>query len=496
MKSFVSRRTCLRSIVASSVGLATTMLLAACGGPAATATTATVTQTVTKARVSTATVARTSVSTATVTSVKATTVTATAPAKAKTPVEFWLWYPVTLFEGWAKAFNAKSSDIQVTVTNPAGKYYTKITAAEAGGTGPDAFLSDSDGFKNRAFAGLEGSIADLVSQDKMVGANLKQMLPAAVQWYRYNGKQYGLPWDYSAGVVVYNVNQLRSVGLTLPAELSVDPTKWTWTTLQQYAARLTVIKGGTVDRIGALISWSGYENSWYSLALANGGSYFNASFDQCTIASPEAVAALDFVAELAKRNVIATPTSWKTIASQYKRPMEPFTAGKVAIQYTGDWNFKHIEQAKSGVTWDATILPYDPKTGKTGNWSNLRGLVMSPSAKHREAAFQFLAYFTTAEVQDTITATLAEVPMRLDSAAKTYLLPKVGGPPPGRTTLKPALEATVTLGSPYVTEDDTWNLLSKATESVYEGKSTAKDALTALQAQINGKIKAGMATNG
>ena len=83
--------------------------------------------------------------------------------------------------------------------------------------------------------------------------------------------------------------------------------------------------------------------------------------------------------------------------------------------------------------------------------------------------------------------------MRLDSADKTYLLPKVAGPPPGRTTLKPALEATVTLGSPYVTEDDAWNLMSKAAQSVYEGTSTAKDALTALQSQINAKIQAAKA---
>src|SRR6185437_2434741 len=93
----------------------------------------------------------------------------------------------------------------------------KLTVVMAGGTGPDAYLSDSDGFKNRAFAGLEGPIDDLVAQDKTVGANLKQMLPSAVQWYQYNGKSYGLPWDYGVSVVVYNVDHMRAAGLTPPA---------------------------------------------------------------------------------------------------------------------------------------------------------------------------------------------------------------------------------------------------------------------------------------
>ncbi|MCL4545970.1 MAG: hypothetical protein M1118_15490, partial [Chloroflexi bacterium] len=349
MQCRLSRRSFLQTST-MVLGLTGTALLSACGAvaPAAGATTSSskAAATTTSASSTSAASSTTASSTAAAPSTAATSTVATAtpapagaaPAAGKTAVDFWEWGGGSYqagFTKWAGAFNAKSSDVQVTVTVPGGNYYQKVTVAEAGGTGPDAFLSDSDGFKNRAFAGLEGSIADLVAQDKTVGENLKQMLPAAVQWYQYDGKQWGLPWDYSVGVVLYNVNQLDAAGLTPPTELSKDPAKWTWNILAQYAEKLTVMKGNTVDRVGALVSWSGYENSWYSLALANGGHYFNTSLDQCTLASPEAVAALDFVAGLAKRGVIATPTSWKAITSQYKKPMEPFTAGKVAMQYTG-----------------------------------------------------------------------------------------------------------------------------------------------------------------
>ncbi len=410
-------------------------------------------------------------------------------------MEFWQWGSgyQTGFEGWAKTYSDRHSSVQVNVTKYATNNNQKITVAIAGGTGPDAYLSDSDGFKNRAYAGLEGSIDDLAAQDKTASDNLKQMLPAAVDWYTYQGKRFGLPWDYSAGVVVYNLDLLHPAGLTPPAELAKDPKQWTWDTLQQYATKLTLKTGATPDRVGAYLSWGGYENSWYSMALANGGSYYNQALDQCTIGSPQCVEALDYVVSMAKAGIIATPTWWKTITAQYKKSMEPFLAGKVAMQYTGDWNFKPILQSKTTINWDATILPYAPKTGKVGNWSNLRGLVMPPTPKHRDEAFQFLSYLGSTEVQDTITATLAEVPMRMDSAGKTYLVPAVAGPPAGRTTLRPALDGTTTDGTPYVNEDDAYNNMATAGQKAVDGQMSAQDALTALQSQMNGIMQAAKA---
>lgn len=511
--SFTRRR--LLTVLGSGLAIP---LLAACGGVASTSVStaaaatapATTAPTAVSAAASSISTASTSVaatsSGATTSSVaastrvattssKASAAAATAPAKGKTAVEFWQWGSgyQTGFEGWAKTYSDRNSSVQVNVTKYATNNNQKITVAIAGGTGPDAYLSDSDGFKNRAFAGLEGSIDDLTSRDKTATDNLKAMLPSAVDWYTFQGKRFGLPWDYSAGVVLYNLDLLHPAGLTPPAELAKDPKQWTWDTLQQYATKLTVKNGTTPDRVGAYLSWGGYENSWYSLALANGGSYYNQALDQCTIASTQCVEALDYVVSLAKSGIIATPTWWKTITAQYKNSMEPFLAGKVAMQYTGDWNFKPILQSKTSINWDATFLPYAPKTGKTGNWSNLRGLVMPPSPKHREEAFQFLTYLGSAEVQDTITATLAEVPMRMDSAGKTYLVPAVAGPPVGRTTLRPALEATTTDGTPYVNEDDAYSNMAKAGQKAVDGQMSAKDALAALQSQMNGLMQAAKA---
>jgi ABC-type glycerol-3-phosphate transport system substrate-binding protein len=416
---------------------------------------------------------------------------AKAPAPGTTTIEFWQYGGTpyqTVFEQWASQFAATHSSIQVKDTTYATNNNQKLTVVMAAGTDPDAYLSDSDGFKNRAFAGLEGPIDDLVAQDKTVGANLKQMLPSAVQWYQYNGKSYGLPWDYGVSVVIYNLDHMHAAGLTPPAELASDPAKWTWDTLQQYAEQLTVQKAGSVDRAGLHLGWDGYEGSWYSLALANGGRYYNQALDQCTIAGPACVKALDYAAAMAKAGGNATPDWWKTVTGAYKNAAGVFTAGKVSMHYGVSAIFTALAQAKTGIAWDATFLPYDPTTGKTGNWSNMAGLVMNPQSKHRDEAFQFLVYLTTAEAQDAIAAATGECPARLDSVAKTYLVPKVAGPPPGRSTLKPAIDASVTDGTPYVNEDDAWNWMTTAATDVFSGKSTAQEALTALQSQMQAAI--------
>jgi len=68
-----------------------------------------------------------------------------------------------------------------------------------------------------------------------------------------------------------------------------------------------VQKAGSVDRAGLHLGWDGYEGSWYSLALANGGRYYNQALDQCTIAGPACVKALDYAAAMAKTGGNATP---------------------------------------------------------------------------------------------------------------------------------------------------------------------------------------------
>src|SRR5919201_2921875 len=113
----------------------------------------------------------------------------------------------------------------------------------------------------------------------------------------------GVALDYSTGVVVYNLDHFQAVGLKPAAELE---RQWDWNTLRDYSTRLTQKGGSEMKRSGIWISNS-LENGWYTFAVASGGSFFTKELDQCTLASPEATAGLEFVLGMLKDGITATP---------------------------------------------------------------------------------------------------------------------------------------------------------------------------------------------
>ena len=418
----------------------------------------------------------------------ASTSAASAPPVHANAVDYWQWGSVYQpgFETLAKEFSDAHPSNKVVVSNPSG-YWNKVVATLASGTGPDCFLMNNVNFKQYA---KNGSVADLSSfagSDKATSANLQAMLSAGQDWYHYKGKLMGLPWDYSTGVIIYNVDQLRSTSLTMPADLGKQ---WDWNTMRDDAAKLTQKQGADIKRSGLWID-NGLENGWYTFAVANGGSFFNQDLSQCTIASEQAIAGLDYLLGMLKDGTSAT-TQYQTAALKANNDNndgELVINGATSMMLDGDWMFQYYAKAKS-LSWDATIFPYS-SAGKTANTSNLRGVVMNPAAKNKDNTWGWMANLTTKAIQDRIPTLFSEVPMNNDSATTYYFDPAKGGPPPGRKTLQPDLEATTPLpASDVVAWSDISSTASKIVGQAFDQKLTAADALRQVQDAINGMISA------
>jgi len=207
-------------------------------------------------------------------------------------VDFWQWGSgyVPGFNTLAQNFNT-SQKVQVAAANPSD-YWNKVVTTQAGGTGPDVFLMNNVNFKQWAYNKSVADVSSYLNTDKTAAASLQAMTPSLVDWYHYQGKAMGVPWDFSAGIVGFNVDQLQTVGLTSPND---QGKKWDWNMLRDYATKLTQKTSSAITRSGIWIG-AGLENGYYSFCVANGGSFFNQNLDQCTIASPEAIAGLDFSA--------------------------------------------------------------------------------------------------------------------------------------------------------------------------------------------------------
>jgi multiple sugar transport system substrate-binding protein len=403
-------------------------------------------------------------------------------------VDFWQWGHgyVPGFDTLIKSYTDANPGKQVVQSNPSS-YWNKVVATLASGTGPDVFLMNNVNFKQYAKNGSVGDLSSYMNADKTAAGNMKTMLTAAQDWYHYKGKVMGVPWDYSTGVVSYNLDQFQAASLTPPASLGQQ---WTWATMRDYATKLTVKQGSTQTRSGIWV-YNGLENGWYTFAAASGAQFFNADLNQCTISSPEAVAGLEFLVSMMKDGT-AAPQNFQDQALKANNSDsngEIFTHGVTSMMLDGDWMFTAYEKVKS-VSWDSTIFPYAP-TGKTANTSNLRGLVMNPAAKQKDQAWAWVSYLMTPAVQNQIPQLLGEVPANNDSAKTYYFDPAKGGPPPGRKALGPDLNATTPLpASDLIAWSDISSLSSKWVGQVYQFKLTPADALKSLQDEINGVIAA------
>lgn len=495
MSSRLSRRGIL-TILGSSALAATAGLLSACGG----AVSSTVSASTAATSVASA-AATTAASTAASTTVQATSSSAapSASASASAPaaavgangILYWQWGAgyVPGFNKLAADFNKSQKNVVVTHEQPASQpaYWNKIITLQAGGQGPDVFEINNTSYKNWAHNGSLADVSSYVSQDKPVSAAMQDTFPAMVDWYTYKGKLMGLPWDFSAGTVNYNLDQFKANGLQPINDLGK---KWDWNMLQEYATKLTQTKGGATTRSGIWLN-NGTENGWYSFCVANGASFFNATLDKCTIASAEAIAGLDFVLTMIKNGVAATNTFKSTANKSVPSGGTAFTAGLTAMDFEGDWNFTTYEKIKGFTSWDAGIFPYSPTTGKTANTSNLRGLVLNTVSKKKDLAWQWMSYLKSNAVQDQIPLLFGEIPSTRTSAQNSYLDPTKGGPPPGRKFLGPDLDATIQLpASDLLNSTDVNKAYSPILTKAYALQLTAADALNQVQQVINGMLSA------
>jgi multiple sugar transport system substrate-binding protein len=325
-----------------------------------------------------------------------------------------------------------------------------------------------------ASQGLLRPVDDLIKKDKTANDLNQSVNKAFFDWYTQNGKQMGWPWDYSCILVIYNLGHMKEAGLKPPAELGE---KFDWNTYRDYAQKLT--KTGT--------RWGGYaaataETCWLNFVRANGGDYFTEDRKKCILGSPQAIEAIEYLSGLVLKDRTA-PTRQDISANTNN--VNLFVNGMISMGTFGDWSITDIlKGASSTLEWDATTIPF--KNGKTGSSANLRGLVINAQSKNVDQAFDFMKFMLTKPVQDRVTPLFGEVPARLDSANDVYLNPEKAGPPKGRTTLKPSIQATKALPAADKTTPGDFNGISNAImNDIWDGKISPKEGLTQAQDQVN-----------
>jgi multiple sugar transport system substrate-binding protein len=138
-------------------------------------------------------------------------------------------------------FKKAYPQVQVKITE-GGFDEQQFLSAVASGAPPDLVYVDREIIGTYAARGAIQPLDDCISSAQI---DMGQYRPAAVRQVTVDGKVYGIPEFYSVRVMMTNNQAVKEAGLS-PSD--VDTTDWS--KLSGLAQKLTVTKGGKLQRIG------------------------------------------------------------------------------------------------------------------------------------------------------------------------------------------------------------------------------------------------------
>jgi multiple sugar transport system substrate-binding protein len=281
-------------------------------------------------------------------------------------------------------FHEQQPKIRVEYLHQPDAYDDKLQALLAAGTAPDVFKVGGALYADYTVAGALLDITDRLKKDPLLGKADYFIQPFEQERSSYKGKWYGIGSTAQEQVLYYNVEALKQAGVAPPP---VDPEKaWAWADFQQYARRLTVRSGDLAERLGA--HWP--TGTYGPAVVANGGRIVDPKTLRYTLDQPEAIDAIQRVADLTLKDRVAATTAER----QGGTDVQHLASGKYAMLAGGNWLL--LDLAPLGFKYGAGVLPKlkRPATTMTSSTTSVWRDTKKP-----EAAWQLFRFLNTDDYQ-------------------------------------------------------------------------------------------------
>ncbi len=257
-------------------------------------------------------------------------------------ISSWVSSPAEteLFETTLDSFKVAYPEVPFNFEPIPGNYAEKIQLMLGTQTGPDLFFIK--GFlapSYMSFGVLEPLDARIQAE---VDIDIDDFFPNLLQSFQYDGKQYGLPKDFSPYVLFYNEEMFEEAGLSGP------PT--TWAELSTYAEQLTSksIKGVS-DQYGLVIE--PITEMLMPFVYQNNGEFQKAD-GTLGITEPAFIEALNFYYSLYKQGVATIPTD---VGQGWNGDV--FGRRKAAMCLSGGWLIPFLKLNYPDLKWKVAFLP-------------------------------------------------------------------------------------------------------------------------------------------
>lgn len=276
------------------------------------------------------------------------------------------------------AFNAQSTDVKVISRTDSGVYYEVLQKAQAelAAGNPPAMVSTPWANIHYADEGLGIINLEDIAGDELdeVFGNLKENVIPLVQ---VDGKTKGVPFSFSCPVVYYNADILEEAGVA-PEDLFA-----TWDSFAAEAPKVQEVLGGN-PVFGVAVN---YDWPAQSIIQSNGGAVLNDD-DEPVMNSPEAIEALQTIADLETAGFYDTSTVKETRAS--------FLAGSTACLIA---SISSLFGIKTSATFNLKTAPF-PTFGDKPRQMSSGGSFIGIYARdedQQQAAWEFIKYALSEE---------------------------------------------------------------------------------------------------
>jgi multiple sugar transport system substrate-binding protein len=317
-----------------------------------------------------------------------------AEAAGKTTVTFWNGFTGgdrEYLEKLVNDFNAQSTTTYIEMNiMPWDVLGQKMASSYAANQGPDLCGAGKDGLEQYAELDALYDISDYFDQFDI---NLLQ--PALVDNITMAGKPRGVPLNFGTIMLFYNKDMFAEAALSLPT---------TWDELADCAVKLTKVNGDTVEQYGLAIGTKQTIENWGIFIWGNGGDILDAD-GKAVCNSPEAVAAIDYWANLIKDKKISPPVLTGVECDQL------FQNQKAAMYICGPWVTTPLENA--GVNFGVVDMPAGPAAQITV--ANGSVIAMAKTAEAKKAnIYEFYDYWLSKESQGFWSKSVGFAPVRND----------------------------------------------------------------------------------
>lgn len=260
----------------------------------------------------------------------------------------------TNMEATAKGFMEAYPHITVKLMHIPNDFQTKMQTMLASNTEPDLSYGNIMSY-NWAKEGKVWNVYELIEEDPTY--NKDKLFDFA--WYEWEeGKSFGGFIANGLQTVVYNKKAFDNAGVEYPP--ITGETAWTWDEMVDVAKTLTIDTSGRnahdadfdhtkIKQYGMKFpySWAG----WLTMVRSNGGDIVTADGQAFGLTSPEAVDALQKLADLINVHHVCP-----AITAKMPNLATSFQSGMVAMAIDGTWCMADLALTPN-LEWGAGVLP-------------------------------------------------------------------------------------------------------------------------------------------